>query len=554
MMDLRGYYSELSKKDLSAELQCINALQRTPWRINSFVVETLRSAWESGEQWEGLPPRENLTPPPYPFDVPPQELPEDKIDQFKTFKAKRTSVHAFNAKSLSRRIQVERTIQLAEEYQQYENLWFVWQMDFRGRKYCVESFMSPQVADYGKACIEFANPAWIETDEDARWLAIHGANLFGVDKVSLDDREMFAYLHSDKAEAVADDPLTNRWWTEADKPWQALAWCKEWANYIALRRSGKPCETRLPCASDGSCNGLQHLSAMLRDSEGGRAVNLTPSSVPQDIYTDVAERTVELLEEARAQGDELAGQLLNIGIDRKVTKRSVMIVPYSGTRFACREYIKEALADKCTGNNPWDDQFGVPAHHLSGFVWEAISEVIVSAGKVMDYIKALAKLYADNKLHMVWTTPTDFLVAQLYKDKDKRRIRTHLDGNVIRMNYQKDKEGTTNKRKTVSGSAPNFIHSLDASALTLTVGKCLEEGITDFAMVHDSYGTHSPNMDRLNQHIREAFVEMYEENDVLEQLYEDAMAVLPEGTDVPRPPEKGDLLLREVIRSDYFFA
>ncbi len=73
-------------------------------------------------------------------------------------------------------------------------------------------------------------------------------------------------------------------------------------------------------------------------------------------------------------------------------------------------------------------------------------------------------------------------------------------------------------------------------------------------MVHDSYGTHSPNMPLLNNKLREAFVEMYEEHDVLKNLYDNAVATLPQEVDVPPPPEKGTLNLKEVLESDYFFA
>ena len=201
--------------------------------------------------------------------------------------------------------------------------------------------------------------------------------------------------------------------------------CKEWAEYneVRLRGFGEPYETRLPCASDGSCNGLQHLSAMLRDSEGGRAVNLTPSDEPQDIYNDVARKTEELL---RADGSEMAMHLLNIGVCRKLTKRSVMIVPYSGTRHACRQYIQDALVEKCAGNNPWGDDFFKPSLFLSGFVWEAINQVIVSAFLVMDYIKDIAKLYVDCDKPFRWQLPTNLIVSQHYENTKKKRIKTHL--------------------------------------------------------------------------------------------------------------------------------
>lgn len=548
---VQEYIEKFNEQDVSSEYKCVNALQRTPWRINSFVCDVLRTAWDSGQQWEGLPPRDNLPIPPYPFSVDPKDLDDHQKAEFKEFKSNRNKVYSENARNMSRRIQVERTIQLAEEYLAHDDFWFVWQLDFRGRKYPVESFLSPQNADYSKALLEFSRSATMDNAEDAKWLAIHGANVFGVDKVSLEDREMWAYMNVENAIAVYNDPLSNKWWQEADKPWQALAWCKEWAEYNAARANGEPYETHLPCASDGSCNGLQHLSAMLRDAEGGRSVNLTPSDEPQDIYSDVAKIATKLLE---AEGTLMARQILEIGVCRKICKRPVMIVPYSGTRHSCRDYIKEALEEKCKGRNPWNDEFFQPSLYLAGFVWDAINEVIVSAFSAMNYIKEIAKLYVENGLSFHWITPTNLLVRQHYPNSKSRRVQSHLNGSLISLRYRETDDASIDKRKMLSGASPNFVHSLDAAALTLTVCKCIDAGITDFAMVHDSYGTHSPNMPLLNNELRKAFVEMYEEHDVLLNLYTSAVATLPQGVTVPLPPEKGTLNLKEVLQSDYFFA
>lgn len=547
----QDYINTIEQLDLDLEYQCVNALQRTPWQINSFVVDVLRTCWDSGQEWVGLPPRDNLDLPKYPFSKEPKYLNEEEIIEFNTFKSVRKKIHTINNKSMSRRIQVERTIQIAEEYKSIGKMWYVWQLDFRGRKYPVESFLSPQNADYSKALLEFAESATITKPEEAQWLAIHGANVFGVDKVSLEDREMWAYMNANNAVDVYNDPLGNKWWQEADKPWQALAWCKEWAEYTIARANGEPYETRLPCASDGSCNGLQHLSAMLRDYEGGRSVNLTPSKEPQDIYSDVAKRATELLEQ---ENTELATQLLNIGVDRKICKRPVMIVPYSGTRHSCSAYIADALADKCTGSNPWGDDFFKPARYLSGFVWQAINEVIQSAHEVMAYIKSIAKLYCDHNKPFEWVTPTGLLVRQAYINTNKLRIKTHLSGSIVKLNYNQPIESEIDKKKSVSGSSPNFVHSLDAAALTFTVDKCIKAGVVDFAMVHDSYGTHSPNMPLLNMKLREAFVEMYKEHDVLLNLYTHAVTSLGDEVVVPPPPQRGTLDIEEVLLSDYFFA
>ena len=100
--------------------------------------------------------------------------------------------------------------------------------------------------------------------------------------------------------------------------------------------------SRIPVAMDGSCSGIQHFSAMLRDERGGAAVNLVPQELPADVYRAVAEKVIEQAEWQAANGEEdsikhnadgvaylsegsktIAQQWLKFGITRKVTKRSV---------------------------------------------------------------------------------------------------------------------------------------------------------------------------------------------------------------------------------------
>ncbi len=100
---------------------------------------------------------------------------------------------------------------------------------------------------------------------------------------------------------------------------------------------------------DGTCNGLQHYSALLRDEKGGAAVNLINSDKPSDIYAKVAEKLEEKLNKIRQskipEDAEKATKWINLGINRKLTKRPVMVLPYGGTMLSCREYIEEYLTD-----------------------------------------------------------------------------------------------------------------------------------------------------------------------------------------------------------------
>ena len=77
------------------------------------------------------------------------------------------------------------------------------------------------------------------------------------------------------------------------------------------------------------------------------------------------------------------------------------------------------------------------------------------------------------------------------------------------------------------------------------------QGISDFAVVHDSFGVHAHHVPRLAQSIREAFVEMYLDRNALEEFYENVEGVLP---DLERPPTQGTLDIKEVLESKYFFS
>ncbi|WP_215776911.1 DNA-directed RNA polymerase [Paludibacterium sp. B53371] len=105
-----------------------------------------------------------------------------------------------------------------------------------------------------------------------------------------------------------------------------------------------------------------------------------------------------------------------------------------------------------------------------------------------------------------------------------------------------------------AGISPNFVHSLDASHLMMTVATCLEySDIQHFAMIHDSYGTHAANTDTLAELLREAFVAQYGQ-EVIREFYEELCEQVPEGVELPPPPAVGDFDLEQVLDAPYFFA
>ncbi len=73
-------------------------------------------------------------------------------------------------------------------------------------------------------------------------------------------------------------------------------------------------------------------------------------------------------------------------------------------------------------------------------------------------------------------------------------------------------------------------------------------------MIHDSCATFPAQADTLFHTVREAFVKMYEENDVFLNFYEDMKdAVGTQETTLPFPPPEGKLDIRKVLDSLYVF-
>ena len=301
---------------------------------------------------------------------------------------------------------------------------------------------------------------------------------------------------------------------------------------------------------------------MLRDEVGGRSVNLVPGLSRQDIYGDVATVVIEKL---FADGSDMARDWIRFGIDRKMTKRQVMVVPYAGTFSSCMEYTREAVSEKIKEGHPcpWDSTLN-DVHterlvYLSRLIWDAIEEVVMKGKEAMKWLADAARAFtkhANKEIagsafdkRMSWETPDGFEVIHFRPAVTKTQVETYFDGR-LRMTLYEDTHKLDSKDMALA-VAPNFVHSLDACHLRMSVLRGLTMGVKDFGMVHDSFGVHAANMPRfLSECVKPAFIDMYQ-NDVLGQLRD---RIAAQGIKVDNPPEKGTLVLEDVVHSEFFFS
>lgn len=236
--------------------------------------------------------------------------------------------------------------------------WFVWNADTRGRVYPTAGAVSPQGDDLTRSLLEFAEGKAL-TVGGARALALHGSaqverrqllSNLGFDEaaeLTLDRRVDWIEQHSAQIVASARDPLGQRWWRDVAKdPFRFLAFCFAWCDY---REHGPQVLCHLPVHVDGTCNGLQHIAAIMRDAPLARATNVLPDVGPRDIYEEVAARVRARLGApsgpSKRRSASRAGVVVDFSnedyqaavdflqahpefVNREMAKAVVMIIPY----------------------------------------------------------------------------------------------------------------------------------------------------------------------------------------------------------------------------------
>ena len=539
----KAHRKALEGADLTEPMKAMNAVQRTPWAVQKDTLAIVLQLVEQGGGVAGIPSMEDEHLPTKPLDIATDEA------NRKDWRTRAAAVYDNNRKLLSKRLAALRVASYANKFAQYDAIYFPQQLDFRGRMYSVPQLLNPQGTDLAKGLLVFAEGDPVVYGEASHeWLCVHGANCFGLDKASFEERVAWVKAHIKEIVQTTFDPMAMiDWWGNADSPFCFLTWCfefKKWHRDFNY----KP---RVPIAMDGTCNGIQHYSALLRDPVAGRSVNLVPADKPQDIYRTVADHAMGTMRDTlvapvdpkQPQNRASAKKWLELGIDRSITKRPVMVLPYGGTFNSCANYVREAIAEKW-GPDILTNRDAV--RFLNSTVWASIGEVVISSRLAMGWIRGVADAVTKAERPLQWTAPSGFVVLQDYKEEAERRINLFLTSGRVQVRFQEDIHSLSRHRQ-MNGAPPNFVHSLDAAALVATVNRASDAGLTKFAVIHDSFGTTAGLADVLAKITREAFVHQYENYDLNKFGYENGWI----GDDAPFV---GGLDLSEVLNSKYFFA
>ena len=147
--------------------------------------------------------------------------------------------------------------------------------------------------------------------------------------------------------------------------------------------------------------------------------------------------------------------------------------------------------------------------YLAKQFYEVLKVQAQAAVGIMEWLSTVARQIANSDRHLTWEVPrTGFKVAQVYRKTRERQVQTMVAGKVYKP-VSREFTDEVDVSKHASAVAANVVHSLDAAALMTAVNYAADNGMYQFAMIHDSYGTVPADCDLLAQAARQAFYLLY---------------------------------------------
>lgn len=540
----RGHKALLRKADKRPLFERLHAVTCTPWKINERVLALAKALWDRGGGEVDIPHVDNRPPIPRPGaynpDLPPRERwgavdPEAR----ERYEQESAQIRRENRTRRSLRAAFLPKLILAERFADVGTFYFPHQFDYRFRFYPLPQPLNHQGDDLCRGLLARATPKPLG-NRGVWWLYVHAANCWGngIDKLTFQERIAWVESHTADIEKATSDPINDEFWRRAEKPWSFIAAC-----YSLCDPDGEGQHQRIRI--DGTCNGLQWYAALARDRAGAAAVNLVPSDRRNSVYTDIADRTRQLI-----MADMLSPHARAVlpWITTDVVKAPTMTTLYGSKEYRKRRQVLDKLAKHMQG---WERQARYDAsEYVEAKISAAIAGVCPGAESIMAWFRDAAVRISRTGRPVQLTTRLGVpMIQDRYKHHryGKDRIETILQTVTIHLD---DKPARINPMAQKNGIAANAIHTIDAVHALNTTLACREDGLEP-STIHDGYESHAGDGDTLTHHVLREFVALAEQP-ILEDWAAEWRSLY--GIKIPDPPAKGDWDVKEALHATYAFS
>ena len=544
----RGRYRREDYKQVNAVLtgssllDTLNYIQGIPLKLRQDTTSVITELWQEGGGALGVPTREFSEPPEYPLADGWKEQPdaEQSRVQHDLWCSMMQQWYSDKREHRSSVLEMVHLIKGIDEPEQ--PMWNPVFCDSRSRMY-YRGRINPQGSDRAKSLVSFHEGRALG-DRGLYWLKVALANSFGYDSTRFDDRVAWTDSNLDFILEGSERPQDSDFFrSNTEAPCMAISIAQELAGAL---RSDNPegYISHVPVHMDATCSGLQHLSALLRDSEGAMHVNLIDNGLAQksDLYTHVANLAIDLAAQDLGTEDAVHAEWwIRNGIPRSLAKRPVMTYCYGVTFQGVIRYVDEYLY-KAGFVQTQDAPSFQNRNYCARLLLRAISIAVPKATQFMHWLQEAVR--GRQAEHIQWTTAVGFPVVQYIEGTKQKRINIRSCG--IQQMVMYERTGAPHKVKMVNSIVPNLVHGNDATHWYMTADKARLDN-RQVMGIHDSFGTHACDVDAMHVDFRSSFIELYENYDLIGNFITENNLEL-------EAPQLGDFNLNHFMQSEFGFC
>ncbi|MGB0352028.1 MAG: DNA-directed RNA polymerase [Synechococcus sp.] len=521
-------------------LGSLNYLQSVPFTFNHAQIALQRAIWALGHEIGGLPTRDRL-------DAPVDHEYRDKGLGPSAYWRAQWRYKADRRKDGARTKYIHAQVAY-DRLAGHERLFWVWFMDYRGRKYPRGSQLNYSGGELFRTQLQFERKSPIKTHEEEFAWAVGDA--IGLKK---EHKERFHWLMANRSllKRIGERPMDCLdLWSTRKEPWRFVALAREWAAY----EDDPGHMTGLPFQLDQSCSGYGHMACLTRDRTLARLTNVIGSE-HADLYESVLRLTGVKLG-ARAQDSEDPDERRRLwwwmerDIPRSLVKEVVMPCIYRRSHLTMMERIGTFLRDEFHDFLVEDMRVVELARTLASVIHESVCELLPQVASLHRWLATVAKAQIMHGLRPHWVTPNGLVVESYRTETEEESYFLQLSGRRVQVKIRDATGQPPSRRKSMSQLSADFIHSQDAAFLERFIWHWSNYRYP-MVSVHDCVATSLDKVALMRRELNDQYARFYSE-DYLQRVRRGLKESC--GIEVEEPPCVGDLDPAEIGENPYLFT
>lgn len=402
--------------------------------------------------------------------------------------------------------------------------------DFRGRVYVISNYLSYQKGDLSRCLIGFYNDSDAITNTGMKEIYHHARNLRGNDKLPRDDRvELGITAVNNVIDKINKNDIraVRKIIDEYPEPLQFITRVFTCIKISENSKMGKPRFVNQPILFDASCNGTQHLSALVNDTKLAQDVNvIVVNNSRGDFYESnmkmISEEVAKWQPKNENQKKVNIEKFKNIKVTRAMVKKPVITINYNISLEGIKDQIEDIFSVEWVENKP---RFHVPAEYaIDGKEFYVRTHEIIALSVVMfntlraqpsikvitEYLNRIATIMLKTNNKIRWVRPIGIVISRTYEKFKLSKTKSFVFSSRKPMSLRM-RTGEVNVVKRKRAFLANLVHSLDARNIHVLV-KLINEYGSHFPIytIHDCFATTPNNMYKsLEPLVKRAFIQIY---------------------------------------------